>query len=40
MSEPIYFDPSGIDWDDDESIRRWAEAVWLYVKKERGDSDD
>jgi hypothetical protein len=40
MSDRVYFDPSGIDWDDDESIRRWAEAVWMHMTKERGESNE
>jgi (p)ppGpp synthase/HD superfamily hydrolase len=32
-----YFDVSGIDWDDDASIDRWAQKVWTLVTDEWGN---
>lgn len=36
VSTRILFDPSGIDWDDDQAIDRWAQAVWTHLTRERG----
>lgn len=31
MSERLVFDLSGIDWDDEESIRRATRQIWEFT---------
>ena len=33
----VFVDVSGIDWDDDASIRRWAYQVWKHITDEWGN---